>query len=178
MSYKSIEQVKRIYMLILGLTFKELNLPYCILQIRWLMSIRSPAKIFFQIIVPPILMIIGLSILRGAKSDNQSVSGPQPLKLTPEMYLKPGGKEDYASYALLQNSTKGTMDNVMSYLSDYSVGTVLVPSISAVLSSSSNDLYSLGFNIRKFPADFNLSQPNVSTCVFALKSLTIIMTRD
>ena len=133
------------------------------MQIRWLISIRTPAKLFFQMIVPPILLIIGLSILRGAKSDDQSDAGPKPLQLTPEMYLKPGCKEDYASYALLQNSTKGVIDYVMSYLSDYGVGTMLVSSISAVLSSSSHTMYNLGFNIRKFPTDFNLAQPSVST---------------
>ena len=130
-------------------------------QIRWLMSIRTPAKIFFQIIIPPILMISGLLILRGAKNDSQSATGLEPLKLTPEMYLKPGSKESYASFALLQNSTKETMDNVMKYLSDYNVGTMLVSSISSILSKSSHDLYNLGFNILKFPAD-NLSPSSVS----------------
>ena len=130
-------------------------------QIRWLMSIRSPAKIFFQIIIPPILMISGLLILRGAKNDSQSATGLEPLKLTPEMYLKPGSKESYASFALLQNSTKETTDHVMKYLSDYNVGTMLVSSISSILSKSSHDLYNLGFNILKFPAD-NLSPSSVS----------------
>lgn len=129
------------------------------------MAIRSPAKIFFQIIVPPILMIVGLSILRGAKNDSQSATGLVPLKLTPEMYLKPGSKEGYASFALLQNSTKGAMDYVMSYLSDYGVGTVLVSSISNILSKSSHDLYNLGFNILKFPAD-NLLPSSVSKSIF------------
>ena len=133
-------------------------------QIHWLMSIRSPAKIFVQIIFPPILMIVGLSILRGAKNDSQSATGLVPLKLTPEMYLKPGSKESYASFALLQNSTKGAMDYVMSYLSDYGVGTVLVSSISSILSNSSHDLYNLGFNILKFPAD-NLSPSSVSKSI-------------
>ena len=114
-------------------------------QIRWLMSIRTPAKIFFQIIIPPILMISGLLILRGAKNDSQSATGLEPLKLTPEMYLKPGSKESYASFALLQNSTKETMDHVMKYLSDYNVGTMLVSSISSILSKSSHDLYNSPF---------------------------------
>ena len=130
-------------------------------QIRWLMSIRTPAKIFFQIIIPPILMISGLLILRGAKNDSQSAIGLKPLKLTPKMYLKPGSKKGYASFALLQNSTKEAMDHVMKYLSDYSVGTLLVSSMSSILSNSSSDLYNLGFDILKFPAD-NLSSSSVS----------------
>lgn len=132
-------------------------------QIRWLMTIRTPAKVFFQVIVPPILLIAGLSILRGTKDKEKSaVSGPQPLHLTPDLYLKPGSNEDYATNALLQNSTNRAISYVMAYLTEYSVGTTLVSSIKSVLSSSSHALYNLGFNIREFPANFNLSQPSVS----------------
>lgn len=139
-------------------------------QIRWLMTIRTPAKVFFQVIVPPILLIAGLSILRGTKDKEKSAaSGPQPLHLTPDLYLKPGSNEDYATNALLQNSTNRAISYVMAYLTEYSVGTTLVSSIKNVLSSSSHALYNLGFNIREFPANFNLSQPSVS--MFALTKL-------
>ena len=126
------------------------------------MTIRTPAKIFFQIIVPPILLIAGLSILRANKDDKKAASGPEPLHLTPNLYLKPGSDADYATDALLQNSTSRAMDYVMGYLTEYGVGTTLVSSINDVLSSSSQALQNLGFNIRKFPASFNLSQPGVS----------------
>ena len=129
------------------------------------MTVRTPAKIFFQIIVPPILLITGLAILHGAKDDKKKASGPQPLHLTPDLYLKPGSNEDYATNALLQNSTNRVMDYVMGYLTQYGVGTMLVSSINDVLSSSSRALYNLGFNIREFPANFNLSQPSVSMLV-------------
>mgnify|MGYP000079038063 CR=1 FL=1 len=122
---------------------------------------RSPATSFFKIIILLFFIFAGLSLLRVAKNDSQSATGLEPLKLTPEMYLKPGSKESYASFALLQNSTKETMDHVMKYLSDYNVGTMLVSSISSILSKSSHDLYNLGFNILKFPAD-NLSSSSVS----------------
>lgn len=131
-------------------------------QIRWLMSIRTPAKIFFQIIVPPCLLIAGLSILRANKDDTKTASRPEPLHLTPDLYLKPGSDEDYATNALLQNSTNRAMDYVMGYLTEYGVGISLVSSISDVLSSSSRALHNLGFNIQEFPAAFNLSQPSVS----------------
>ena len=127
------------------------------------MTIRTPAKVFFQVIVPPILLIAGLSILRANKDKEQSAaSGPQPLHLTPDLYLKPGSDADYATNALLQNSTNHVIGSVMAYLTQYSVGTTLVSSIKSVLSSSSHALYNLGFNIREFPAEFNLSQPSVS----------------
>lgn len=134
------------------------------------MTIRTPAKVFFQVIVPPILLIAGLSILRGTKDKEKSAaSGPQPLHLTPDLYLKPGSNEDYATNALLQNSTNRAISYVMAYLTEYSVGTTLVSSIKSVLSSSSHALYNLGLNIREFPANFNLSQPSVS--MFALTKL-------
>ena len=127
-------------------------------QIHWLMLIRSPATSLFKIIILLFLIFVGLSLLRVAKNDSQSAIG---LKLTPKMYLKPGSKKGYASFALLQNSTKEAMDHVMKYLSDYSVGTLLVSSMSSILSNSSSDLYNLGFDILKFPAD-NLSSSSVS----------------
>ena len=140
-------------------------------QIRWLMTIRTPAKVFFQMIVPPILLIAGLSILRGNKDKTSAASGPQPLHLTPDLYLKPGSDADYATNALLQNSTNHAMGYVLGYLTQYSVGTTLVSSIKSVLSSSSHALYNLGFNIREFPADFNLSQPSVSVAFTRLKTV-------
>ena len=128
-------------------------------QIHWLMLIRhSPATSFYKIIILLFFIFAGLSLLRVAKNDSQSAIG---LKLTPKMYLKPGSKKGYASFALLQNSTKEAMDHVMQYLSDYSVGTLLVSSMSSILSNSSSDLYNLGFDILKFPAD-NLSSSSVS----------------
>ncbi|KAJ7372623.1 ATP-binding cassette sub- A member 5 [Desmophyllum pertusum] len=134
-----------------------------LLKVRWLMSIRTPAKIFFQMIVPPILLIAGLSVLRGSKDDTKkAASVPKPLHLNPDLYLKPASDEDYATYALLQNSTNRAIGYVMGYLTEYGVGTVLVSSISNVLSSSSHALYNLGFSIREFPANFNLSQPSVT----------------
>ena len=143
-------------------------------QIRWLMTIRTPAKVFFQVIVPPILLIAGLSILRGSKDkETSAASGPQPLELTPDLYLKPGSNADYATNALLQNSTNHAMGYVMAYLAQYSVGTALVSSIKSVLSSSSHALYNLGFNIREFPADSNLLQPSVS--MFSLTKLTAVI---
>ena len=132
-------------------------------QIHWLMLIRSPATSLFKIITLLFLIFVGLSLLRVAKNDSQSAIG---LKLTPKMYLKPGSKKGYASYALLQNSTKEAMDHVMKYLSDYSVGTLLVSSMSSILSNSSSDLYNLGFDILKFPTD-NLSSSSVSNSIFA-----------
>ena len=133
-------------------------------QIHWLMLIRrSPATSFFKIIILLFFIFAGLSLLRVAKNDSQSAIG---LKLTPKMYLKPGSKKGYASFALLQNSTKEAMDHVMKYLSDYSVGTLLVSSMSSILSNSSSDLYNLGFDILKFPAD-NLSSSSVSNSIFA-----------
>ena len=132
-------------------------------QIHWLMLIRSPATSLFKIIILLFLIFVGLSLLRVAKNDSQSAIG---LKLTPEMYLKPGSKKGYASFALLQNSTKEAMDHVMKYLSDYSVGTLLVSSMSSILSNSSSDLYNLGFDILKFPTD-NLSSSSVSNSIFA-----------
>ena len=144
---------------------KALFLLFFFSQIRWLMTIRTPAKIFFQIIVPPCLLIAGLSILHGSKDDKKTGSGPQPLHLTPDLYLKPGSSEDYATNALLQNSTNRVMDYVIAYLTEYSVGTVLVSSMNDVLSSSSRALYNLGFNVREFPASFNLSKPGVSMFV-------------
>ena len=128
-------------------------------QIHWLMLIRhSPATSFYKIIILLFFIFAGLSLLRVAKNDSQSAIG---LKLTPKMYLKPGSKKGYASFALLQNSTKEAMDHVMQYLSDYSVGTLLVSSMSSILSNSSSDLYNLGFDILKFPAE-NLSSSSVS----------------
>jgi len=54
------------------------------------MTIRTPAKVFFQVIVPPILLIAGLSILRANKGkETSAASGLQPLQLTPDLYLKP-----------------------------------------------------------------------------------------
>ena len=133
-------------------------------QIHWLMLIRrSPATSFFKIIILLFFIFAGLSLLRVAKNDSQSAIG---LKLTPKMYLKPGSKKGYASFALLQNSTKEAMDHVMKYLSDYSVGTLLVSSMSSILSNSSSDLYNLGFDILKFPTD-NLSSSSVSNSIFA-----------
>ena len=132
-------------------------------QIHWLMLIRSPATSLFKIIILLFLIFVGLSLLRVAKNDSQSAIG---LKLTPKMYLKPGSKKGYASFALLQNSTKEAMDHVMKYLSDYSVGTLLVSSMSSILSNSSSDLYNLGFDILKFPTD-NLSSSSVSNSIFA-----------
>lgn len=140
-------------------------------QIRWLMTIRTPAKVFFQMIVPPILLIAGLSILRGNKDKTSAASGPQPLHLTPDLYLKPGSDADYATNALLQNSTNHAMGYVLAYLTQYSVGATLVSSIKSVLSSSSHALYNLGFNIREFPADFNLSQASVSVAFIRLKTV-------
>ena len=131
-------------------------------QIHWLMLIRSPATSLFKIIILLFLIFVGLSLLRVAKNDSQSAIG---LKLTPKMYLKPGSKKGYASFALLQNSTKEAMDHVMKYLSDYSVGTLLVSSMSSILSNSSSDLYNLGFDILKFPTD-NLSSSSVSNSIF------------
>ena len=130
-------------------------------QIHWLMLIRSPATSLFKIIILLFLIFVGLSLLRVAKNDSQSAIG---LKLTPKMYLKPGSKKGYASFALLQNSTKEAMDHVMKYLSDYSVGTLLVSSMSSILSNSSSDLYNLGFDILKFPTD-NLSSSSVSNSI-------------
>ena len=132
-------------------------------QIHWLMLIRSPATSLFKIIILLFLIFVGLSLLRVAKNDSQSAIG---LKLTPKIYLKPGSKKGYASFALLQNSTKEAMDHVMKYLSDYSVGTLLVSSMSSILSNSSSDLYNLGFDILKFPTD-NLSSSSVSNSIFA-----------
>ena len=132
-------------------------------QIHWLMLIRSPAKSFFKIIILLFFIFAGLSLLRVAMNDSQSAIG---LKLTPKMYLKPGSKKGYASFALLQNSTKEAMDHVMKYLSDYSVGTLLVSSMSSILSNSSSDLYNLGFDILKFPAD-NWSSSSVSKSIFS-----------
>ena len=152
----------------------ELKLFRSYIQIRWLMTIRTPAKVFFQIIVPPILLIAGLAILRGNKDKQTSAaSGPQPLHLTPDLYLKPGSDADYATNALLQNSTNHAIGYVMAYLTQYSVGTALVSSIKSVLSSSSHALYNLGFNIREFPADSNLSLPSVS--MFALTKLEMVI---
>ncbi|XP_078349015.1 cholesterol transporter ABCA5-like isoform X2 [Oculina patagonica] len=140
-----------------------------LLKIRWLMSIRTPAKIFFQIIVPPCLLIAGLSILRANKDSTKTAARPEPLHLAPDLYLKPGSDEDYATNALLQNSTNRAMDYVMGYLTEYGVGTTLVSSINDMLSSSSRALQTLGFNIREFPAAFNLSQPSDLSSSFEMR---------
>ena len=131
-------------------------------QIRWLNTIRSPMKIFFMVIVPPVLLIVGLSILNRSKNETNKANLPEPLHLTPNMYLKPGSQEDYATFALLQNTTSRVIDYIMEYFADYKIGTELVSSMGAVLNSSSRALYNLGFNIRKFPAAFNLSRDSVS----------------
>ena len=102
-----------------------------------------------------------------SKDKSNTANLPQPLHLTPAMYLKPGSQEEYATYALLQNATSRAIDYVMGYFADYKIGTELVSSIGGVLSSSSRALYNLGFTIHQFPAAINLSQASVS--MIALK---------
>ena len=131
-------------------------------QIRWLNTIRSPPKLIFMVLIPPILLIVGLSILMRSKDKSNTANVPQPLHLTPDTYLKPGSQKDYATNALLQNSTSLAIDYIMAYFADYKIGTELVSSIGGVLESSSRALYNLGFNIRHFPAASNLSQSGVS----------------
>lgn len=115
-----------------------------------------------MVIVPPVLLIVGLSILTRSKDKSKTANLPQPLHVTPAVYLKPGSKEDYATYALLQNSTSRVIGYVMGYFTDYNIATKLMPSIGGVLNSSSRGLYNLGFIIRHFPAAFNLSHSSVS----------------
>ena len=120
-----------------------------------------------MVFIPPILLIVGLSILMRSKDKSNTANLPQPLHLTPDAYLKPGSQKDYATNALLQNSTSLVIDYITGYFADYNIGTELVSSIGDVLSSSSRALYNLGFNIRQFPAASNLSQSAVSIfCVY------------
>ena len=119
-----------------------------------------------MIIIPPILLIVGLALYMRSNNKSNRSTLPDPLHLTPDLYLKPASTEEYATYALLQNTTGRAIDYIMKYFADYKIGTDLVSSIGGVLDSSSHALYNLAFNIRQFPTAFNLSHSSVS--MFAL----------
>ena len=127
------------------------------------MTVRSPSKIIFKVIIPPILLIVGLALLLKTKDNSKTSSLPDPLHLSPNLYLKPGSQEAYATDALVQNATGHLIDYILGYLTDYEVGTDLVSSIGSVLNSSSHALYNLAFSIRQFPTAFSLSNSSVST---------------
>ena len=126
------------------------------------MTARSPSKIIFMVIIPPILLIVGLALLLKTKDNTKTSSQADPLQLSPKLYLKPGSQETYATDALVQNATGRVIDYILGYFTDYEVGTDLVSSIGSVLNSSSHALYNLAFSIRQFPAAFNLSNSSVS----------------
>ncbi|XP_074639186.1 cholesterol transporter ABCA5-like isoform X3 [Acropora palmata] len=128
-----------------------------LLKIRWLTTLRSPLKIFFMILLPPIFLVVGLVLSTQSKRKDDA-NTPQSLVLNPELYLKPGGQESYATLALLQNATNHAIGHIMAYFADYKVATELVTSIADVLNSSLSKTYNLGFKIRQFPAAVNLSQ--------------------
>ena len=124
------------------------------------MTIRLPAKLIFMVLLPPVLLVVGLVI---SKTGTQSgpATFPQPLDISPELYLKPASSENYATQALIQNSTASAIDYIMDYFTAYKADTKLVSSISGVLSSSSRALWNLGFVIQQFPKKLNLSQSQV-----------------
>ena len=127
------------------------------------MTTRSPSKIIFMVIIPPILLIVGLALFLKTKDNSKTSSLHDPLHLSPNLYLKPGSQETYATDALVQNATGHLIDYILGYLTDYEVGTDLVSSIGSVLNSSSHALYNLAFSIRQFPTAFSLSNSRVST---------------
>lgn len=59
-----------------------------LLEIRWKLSIRSPMKIVFQAIIPPILLVVGLVLFRNVTKG--SIDDVSSVKLPPSMYLKQG----------------------------------------------------------------------------------------
>lgn len=126
------------------------------------MTARSPSKIIFMVIIPPILLIVGLALLLKTKDNPKTSSQADPLQLSPNLYLKPESQETYATDALVQNATGHVIDYILGNLTDYEVGTDLVSSIGSVLNSSSHALYNLALSIRQFPAAFNLSNSSVS----------------
>ncbi|XP_015768993.1 PREDICTED: ATP-binding cassette sub-family A member 5-like isoform X2 [Acropora digitifera] len=128
-----------------------------LLKIRWLTTLRSPLKIFFMILLPPIFLVVGLVLSTPSKRKDDA-NTPQSLVLNPELYLKPGGQESYATLALLQNATNHAIGYIMAYFAHYKVATELVASIADVLNSSLSKTYNLDFKIRQFPAAVNLSQ--------------------
>lgn len=127
-----------------------------LLKIRWINTIRYPSKLIFMVILPPILVIVGIVLSRQMKKKGDN--GPKSLHLTPDVYLKPGSEESYATLALLQNATTHAIGYIIEYFTDYKVGTELVSNIGGVLNSSLSQVYNLGFILRQFPAASNLSQ--------------------
>ena len=113
-----------------------------------------------MVILPPILVIVGIVLSRQMKQKGDN--GPKSLHLTPDVYLKPGSEESYATLALLQNATTHAIGYIIEYFTDYKVGTELVSNVGGVLNSSLSQVYNLGFILRQFPAASNLSQSGVS----------------
>ena len=104
-----------------------------------------------MIIIPPVLLTIGMVIMRtGQKSESVET---KPMAVTPSLYLKPASSENYATESLMQNSTMHGMENILKQFEEYHVGVKEVQSISGLLNNSQNKVVNLGFDIREFPVD-------------------------
>jgi hypothetical protein len=124
-----------------------------IFQIRWLETIRTPIKIFFMVFVPPILLIVGLVLIKVNSSN--IADNLVRVHISPSLYITPSSAESYASPMLFQNSTGSTVDDVYGFLKDYGIDFDQVKSLDDYLSISTAVKPSrcLGLDGKKFPTN-------------------------
>lgn len=127
-----------------------------VLQTQWLQSIRSPIKIFFMVVVPPILLVVGLVLIKVNSSDNGSHL--QQVAISPSMYVTPSSTQSYATPVLFKNSTGSPLDDVYGFLKDYGIDIDQVKSLDDYLNITGTARPSrcLGLDAKTFPTN-NLS---------------------
>ncbi|XP_031568598.1 ATP-binding cassette sub-family A member 5-like [Actinia tenebrosa] len=127
-----------------------------LLKIQWLQTIRSPLKLFFMVIVPPILLVVGLVLIKVNSSDTGSSLRRVPI--SPTMYVTPASTQSYATPILFQNSTGSPLDDIYRFLKDYGIDFDQVNSLDDYLNISATEKPSrcFGLDANKFPTN-NLS---------------------
>ena len=87
------------------------------------------------------------------RGKDSGIAITQSMALTPSLYITPASSENFATQALVQNSTKHTLENILKQFAAYKVGVKGVQSIDGFLNTSRHALVNLGFDVRQFPAD-------------------------
>ncbi|XP_065066088.1 cholesterol transporter ABCA5-like [Rhopilema esculentum] len=118
-----------------------------LLEVRFWSTLRSPMKILFQVVIPPIFAIVGLVLLRKTATSGTAaiVKG---LSLPPSTYIKQGGVgvsfKDHTE-ALFQNSTKNSIEDIIQAAYNESLGYSVVDSI-----ATAPVPHDLGFDVRTY----------------------------
>ena len=131
------------------------------------MSIRSPLKIIFMVVVPPILLVVGLVLIKVNSSDISSHL--ERVRISPALYVTPASTQPYATPLLFENSTGSPLDDTYGFMKDYGIDIDQVTSLDDYLNISAmrRPNRCLGLDAKQFPSNnlsVNVSKLYVRKC--------------